>query len=144
MMQYMPAENAIGFGVGDELDHSFDVIAAKRAAVSAEREFADAHLNSLLLGLIFRETNARQLGIGVDDTGNGFVVHMAGFARDDFHASDSFVFGFVGQHRPGNHIAYGINTFDIRAEILVYFDSFFFIQRDTQFLRTQTIREWTT
>ena len=72
MMQNVPAENAIGFGVGDELDHSFHVIAAKRAAVGAEREFADAHLDPLLPGLIFGETNARQPGIGVDDTGNGF------------------------------------------------------------------------
>ena len=51
MMQNVRAENAIGFGVGDELDHSFDVIAANRAAVGTEREFADAHLDPLLLWL---------------------------------------------------------------------------------------------
>ena len=59
MMQNVRAEDAIGFSVGDKLDHPFDVIAAKRAAVGTEREFTDAHLNPLLLGLIFCETNTR-------------------------------------------------------------------------------------
>ena len=39
------AEDAIGLGVGDELYHAFDVVVRERAAVGAERKFADAHLD---------------------------------------------------------------------------------------------------
>src|SRR5919197_1296226 len=144
MMQNVRAENAISFGVSDELDHSFHVIAAKRAAVGAKWKSTNSHLDSLLLRLIFREPNTRQFGIRVYDTGDGLVVHVAGLARNDFHASDSFVFSFVGQHGPSDHIADGINTFDVGAEMFVHFDASLFIQLDARFLRAQTIREWAT
>ena len=74
MVENVGAEDAIGFCVRDKLNHPFDVITAKRAAVRAERKFADAHIDPLLFGLIFGETNAGQLGICVNDTGNGVVV----------------------------------------------------------------------
>ena len=140
-MQNVRAENAIGFRVGDELDHSFHVIAAKRAAVGAEWKFADAHIDPLLFRLIFGETDAGQLWICVNDTGNRVVVHVTGFARDDFHARDPFVFGFVRQHRTGNHIADGINAFDVRAEMFVHFDALLFVELDTDFFRAESVRE---
>src|SRR5262249_40323032 len=144
MMQNMCAKDAIGFSVGDDLDHAFHVIAAKRAAVSTERKSTNPYFNPLLLGLIFRKTDARELGIGVYDIGNRFVVHVAGFARNNFQAGDSFVFSFVSQHGSSGHIANGINTFDVRAVMLVHFDAFLFIQRYAYFFRAHTIREWPT
>src|SRR5262245_53299982 len=128
MTQNVYAENAMSFGVSNDLNHYFHVIAAKREAVSTTWESTDPHFNSLLLGLTFSETSPRQLRIGVNDTGNGFVVHVAGSPRNDFHASDSFVFGFVGQHRSRDDITDGINAFHIRAVMFVHFNAFLFIQ----------------
>src|SRR5436309_9749885 len=95
MMENVSAKNAIGFCVDDELDHSFHIITAKGAAVSAEWKFTDAHIDPLLLRLVFSQTNASQLGICVDDARNGLIVHVAGLACDDFHACYPFVFGLV-------------------------------------------------
>src|ERR1700757_5518116 len=117
MRKNVPAENTISFGVSDELHHSFHVIAGKRAAVGTEWKSADAYVDPLLFGLIFRETDTGEFGIGVDDTGNGFVVHVASLTRDDFDRGDPFVLGFVRKHRTGDDIADGVNPFDICVEM---------------------------
>jgi hypothetical protein len=41
----------------------------------------------------------------------------------------------VRQHRTGNHIADGVNAFDICAEIFVHFDASLFIELDADFFR---------
>src|SRR5207237_3523324 len=74
VMQNVRSENTIGFCVRNELDHSFHVVAAKCPAIGAEWKSADPHVDSLLFGLIFGETDAGELGIRVNDPGNGFVV----------------------------------------------------------------------
>src|SRR6266699_2126697 len=73
MMQDVAPENAIGFGVGDELDHSFHIINAKRTAIGAKWKFANPDVDPLLFGLVLGETDAGELRIGVNDPGNGFV-----------------------------------------------------------------------
>src|SRR5436190_19236071 len=78
MMQNVSAKNAIGLCVGDELDHPFDIITAKSAAVGAERKFTDAHIDPLFLCLVFGKTNASQLWICINDTGKGFLLHVTG------------------------------------------------------------------
>src|SRR5205809_8117415 len=105
MMQDVGAENAITLCVGNELEHSFDVIGAKRPTVGSEWKFANADIDPLLFRLIFSETNPGELGIGVNDSSDCFVVHMAGFARNNLDAGHTFVFGFVRQHRPSDYIA---------------------------------------
>src|SRR5213076_2594901 len=65
---------------------------------------------------------------GVDDTGNSFVVYVAGFAGDDFYAGDSFVLGFVRQHRPSYYIADRVNPFHVRAKMFVHFDPLLFVE----------------
>src|SRR6266545_3614125 len=144
MMQNVSPEYAIGLRVGNKLHHSFHVIAAKRAAIGAEWKFADSHIDPFFLRLIFGKTYASQLGICVNDTSNGLVVHMAGLAREDFDAGDPFVFGFMCQHRPRDYIANGINALDVGAEMFVHFDALFFIKLYTGFFCTQAVREWTT
>jgi len=141
-MQNVCAEDAISFGVGDELDHSFHVIDGKRAAVGAEGKFADAHIDPLLFCLIFSETDARELRICVNDPCNGFVVYVAGFARNDFCSCNPFILGFVRQHRSGDHVADGVNAFHVCAEMFVHFNSLFFIEFDADFFGAQTVREW--
>ena len=78
-----------------------------------ERELAglvfDAGLLQLLLGLADRG----DFRAGVNDTGNDVVVHMARLAGNDLGHRDALVFSLVRQHRPGNHIADGVNSRDI-------------------------------
>src|SRR5205085_10632962 len=120
---------------------SFHIIAAKGAAVSSEWKFTDAHIDPLLLRLVFSQTNASQLGICIDDARNGLIVHMPSLACDDFHTCDPFVFGLMRQHRPCDDIADGINAFDIPAEMLVHFNALLLITFNTAFSCAQAIRE---
>ena len=45
------------------------------------------------------------------------------------------------QHRPRNHIADGVNAFDVRAEMFVYFNALLFVKLDADFLGAQAVRE---
>src|SRR5207245_10822476 len=93
--QRLPSEQAISFRISYESAHSLPVITAKRSAVGAEWEFANAHIDPFFFRLIFGETDAGEFGICVNDTGNGFVVYVTGLARDDLYAGNRFVLCFL-------------------------------------------------
>src|SRR6266404_5622243 len=107
----MRTEDAIGFGVGDELDHSFHVINGKRAAIGAEWKPADAHVDPLLFRLVLGETDTGELGIRVNDAGDRLVVYVACLGRDDFYAGDVSSVLLTRYHRACDHIPYRINAF---------------------------------
>ena len=96
--------------IGDELDHAFYVLVRQRTAVGAERELADPHLEPFLFREILRDTDAGQFRIRVNDAGDNVIVHVPGFARDQFDAGDALLLGFVRQHRAGNDVADRVNA----------------------------------
>src|SRR5437899_13084610 len=114
MMQDVGAENAISLCVGDELDHSFDVIGAKRPTVGSEWKFANADIDPLLFRLIFSETNPSELGIGVNDSSDCFVFYLCGFTGNDFYGCDSFVVCVVREHRSGHYNPNCVNALNVR------------------------------
>ncbi len=116
---------------------------AKRAAVGAERKFADPHLEPFLFREIFRHADTGQFRIGVNDAGNDIVVHVPGFARDQFDAGDAFLLGFVRQHRAGDDVADRVNAGDIGAEHLVHFDPAALVERDADFVRADAFGKGT-
>ena len=87
---------------------------------------------------IFREADAGQLRIGVDDSGNHVVVHVTGFAGDLFDAGDAFLLGLVRQHRPGNDVADGVDAFDVGAKMFVHLDPPLFVELDADFFRADS------
>ena len=44
---------------------------------------------------------------------------MAGLAGDDLGDRDALVLGLVRQHRPGDHVADGVDAFDAGGEVRV-------------------------
>ena len=134
----MRAENAIRLRVGDELDHSIELFVCDRATVRAKRKFADTIINPLLFRLLFGHSNASQLGIGVNDSGDRIIINMAIFSRDPLDAGDPLVLGLMRQHRTCDHVADRVNAIDFRFEMFVDLDSFFLIQLDADFLRAES------
>ena len=63
---------------------------------------------------------------------------MARFACDDLDAGDPFIFRFMGEHRTGNHIADGVDAFDICAEMFIDFDALPVIKLNANLFRAQT------
>ena len=68
---------------------------------------------------------------------------MARFTGDDFDAGDSFFLRFMREHRAGDDISDRVNAFHVCAKILVHFDSFLFVELNTDFLRAHPLRKWT-
>ena len=107
-----------------------DVLVGQRAAVGAERKFADPHLEPFLFREVFRDADAGQFRIRVNDAGDDIVVHVPGFARDQFDAGDAFLLGFVRQHRARDDVADRVNAGDVGAEHLIHFDPAAVVERD--------------
>ncbi len=61
--------------------------------------------------------------LGVDDARDDIVVHVAGLAGDDLGNGDALVLRLVREHRPGDHVADGIDAGDIGAAVLVDLDA---------------------
>src|SRR4051812_4604629 len=65
------AEDAVGLGVGDDLDLSDGFVHALGAAVGGEGELADLDLVAGLEGVLLGVADGGELGVGVDDAGDG-------------------------------------------------------------------------
>ena len=87
---------------------------------------------------IFREADTGQFRVGVNDAGDDVVVHVPGFARDQFDAGDAFLLGFVRQHRTGDDVADRVNAGDVGPKHLVHFDPATLVERDADFVRADS------
>jgi len=62
------------------------------------------------LQLFFGFTDRGDFRLGVDDSGNGIVIHMTVPGDDAFDTGDGFFFGLVSQHRTTDHITDRVNA----------------------------------
>ncbi len=86
--------------------------------------------DALFFELGVRAADHGELGLGVDDVGNGVVAHVAGLAGDDLGDGDTFVLGLVREHRAAHEVADGVDAFDIGPEVLVDDHPACFVERD--------------
>ena len=63
MLQNVRAQNFVGFSVGNELYHPFDIFVRHGAAIGTERKFPDSHIHPFFFRLIFGDADAGQLGL---------------------------------------------------------------------------------
>ena len=54
--------------------------------------------------------------------------------------SDAFVFRLVRQHRPGNHVADGVDARNIGREMMIGDNAAAIVERDAGFLEAETFR----
>ena len=113
------AEDAVGFLVGQQLDEAVPREVGLGAAVAHERELADLVGAALGLELFFRLADVGDLGVGVDHARDHVVVHVARLPGDDLGHGDAFVLGLVGQHRPLDHVADGVEALDVGGIVAV-------------------------
>ncbi len=66
---------------------------------------------------------------------------MAGVAGDDFSGGDAFVLGLVRQHRPGDHVADGIDACHVGLVMPIGDDATAVVLRDAGLLEAKTFRE---
>src|SRR5688500_3672465 len=64
----------------------------------------------------------------INNTGDRVVIDVAVALRDEFGARDSFLFRFVREHWPADHVADGENARHTRRELDIDVDAAFLIQ----------------
>jgi hypothetical protein len=139
MLQNVRAQNFVGFSVGNELYHPFDIFVGNGTAISTKRKLPNSHLHPFFFRLIFGNADAGQLRVGVNDAWDRVVIYVAGFSGNDLNAGNAFIFGLVREHRAGNDVANGVDSFDIRPKMLVDLDPFSLIKFDPNFFCAETL-----
>ena len=71
------AEHAVGLRLGNELDDTLGVEVRLRARVGREGELADIVLDTGSLELLLGLADPSDLGVRVDNRGNGIIVNVA-------------------------------------------------------------------
>src|SRR5215470_3046825 len=101
-------EDLAVFRVADDLDESFRLAGRTRAPVCGEGEFPDLVFELLILALLFRQADGRDLGMAVRRIGNVPIIHsMRMFPREILGEDDSFALALVREHRWARDVADG-------------------------------------
>jgi hypothetical protein len=95
VLQNVRAQNFVRFSVGNELYYPFDIFVGHGTAISTKRKLPNSHLHSIFFRLIFRNADAGQLRVGVNDAWDGVVIYVARFSGNNLNASDAFILGLV-------------------------------------------------
>ena len=80
--------------------------------------------------LLFRLADGGNFRERIDDVRNDVVVHVSGLAGDDLGDSDAFILRLVGEHRAGDHVADGVDAWDIGGVMPIDADAAAIIARD--------------
>ena len=133
------AQNLIGLGIGQDLDHPGGVTHCARAAVRHEREGSRLVASALGLELLFRLPDPRDFRRGVDHPRHGVEVDVRVLTGDAFGHRHTFLFGLVRQHRPTNHVANRPDVGEVGAAIVIDLDEAPFIERQAHAARIQAL-----
>src|SRR5690349_119223 len=113
------ANQLVGARVGDEFHKPVAFAHRPRATVGAEGELADAILAAALLDVALGQSDDGNLGPGVDDIGNGLVVHVRALPCDRLGSNHAFLLGLVGEHWAGHAVADGVHVRHARSHFVV-------------------------
>lgn len=92
------AQETVGLGVGEHLDHTLSVQVGLGSRVGAEGEGADVVRDLLVLQVLLTLADPGDLGVGVHDRGDTAVVDVAVALLDVFDGSNSLLLSLVSKH----------------------------------------------
>ena len=118
----MEADDAIGTHAGKHLHAAVGLVETPGATVRHERERAHRNRHAARRGLLLRQTDARELGPGVDDVRDRVVVHVRGLPRHALDGDDALLARLVREHRTRDDVADGEHAGDARLEAVVHDD----------------------
>ena len=102
-------------------------------------ELTDLDLDILGLGFRLQHADARDFGVGVNDTGDDIVIHVTSLAGDDLRRRHAFFFGLVGKHRTRDDVTNGVNAWEVSAEMVVDDNAAALIEFEASFRGTETL-----
>ena len=116
------AQNFIGRGIGQHLDHAGGITQGTGAAIGQEREGPGAVGATSGLELLLGLTDPGDFRIGVDDPRDGVEVDMAVLARHALGHGNALLLGLVREHRAAHHIANRPDAAQVAAAIAINHD----------------------
>jgi hypothetical protein len=132
-------ENAVGLGIGDELDKTLSVEVGLGAGVGAEGERTDTVLDARCLDLSLVLANPGDLGVGVHDAGDGGVVDVAVAGLDVFDGGNGLLLGLVGQHGAESAVTNDTDVGELGAVFLVDDQTATVVLLDANLLEVQAL-----
>eukprot|EP00760_Papus_ankaliazontas_P007791 PhM_4_TR13531/c0_g1_i1/m.76495 len=136
------AEDAVSLLVGEHLHEPVGLVVGLGAAVRDEGELAHLVLRAGGLELLLGLANPRDLGVRVNDAGDGVVVHVAGLARQDLGDGDALVLSLVGEHGALVHnVTDGVHTRGAGLEVVVDLNEAALVQVHLGNVKTKVARE---
>src|SRR5947208_4114048 len=115
----MRAKELVGARVGDELHESAALAHRPRAAVRAEREFADAIFATALFDFALGEPDGSDFGPRIDDVWDRAIMHVHLLPGNVLAGDDAFFLRLVREHRAGNAVADCIHVRHSRSHRVV-------------------------
>lgn len=131
------AENAVGFGIGDELDKTLGVEVGLRARVGGEGEGADLVLDagSLDLGLVLADPG--DLRVCVHDRGDDAVVDVTVTLRNVLDGGDGLLLSLVGKHGAEGAVTDDADVGNLGAVLVVDDQAALVVGLDTNVLNAE-------
>src|SRR5262245_8910218 len=100
------AKDLAVFRVADDLDESFCLAGRARTPVRRKGEFTDLVFELLLLALLLRQTDGRDLRVTIRRIRDVAVIHsMRMLPGEILGEDDAFALAFVGEHRRACDVA---------------------------------------
>src|SRR5258706_7837091 len=134
---HVHAENAVGRGIGEELDQPRRVTHRPRPRVGAERHRSAAIVYTLRLQLLFGLADPSDFRRGVDHPGNSVEIDMRMLADNPLCHRDALFLALVREHRPAHHVAHGPDTRNAAAAVVIDDDETAFVELESDGFRIE-------
>lgn len=132
-------KDTVSLGISDDLDETVSVVVGAGTRVGDEGVAANLVLDTSLLELLLVLTNPGDLGVGVDDGGNGIVVDVTVAGGNHLRDSEALILGLVGKHRAKGGVTNAADVGDVGLELRVNNDATAVVELDTNVLETETL-----
>lgn len=132
-------ENAVGLGIGDELDNTLSVEVGLSTRVGAEGEGTDAVLDAGFLDLALVLANPGDFGVGVHNARDGGVVDVAVTLLDVLDGGNGLLLSLVGKHGTESAVTDNTDVAGLGAVFLVDHQTAPVILLETGVLKSETL-----
>ena len=117
------AQHLVGLRICQNLDEAIGRLVGLGAAIGEEQELAGLVVDTGRLQLFLRLAHGGDFRRGIDHAGDHTVIHMARLSREDFRECDAFIFRLVGEHRPFDDVADGIDAGNSGGVVMIDLDA---------------------
>lgn len=135
----MNTKYTVGLLLSDNLDGTLSVQVGLGTRIGSEGELADLVLDAGGLELLLGLANPGDFGVGVDDRGNGMVVHVSVSGLDVLDSSNTFLFSFVGKHGSESDVTNALDALHSGIELVIDDNTALGVNFNTNLVEAETI-----